>query len=87
LLAHSIDGVGEVYQRLKNILDTTAAQQVESSLQNQVEASILPPACPKDEGQRDAQGALDMGMASPSARFLTSDCLNRPSTRSEPHIY
>jgi hypothetical protein len=32
LLAPSIDGVGEVYQQLKNILGTIAAQQTESSL-------------------------------------------------------
>jgi hypothetical protein len=46
LLLPSTNGVGEVYQRLKSILSTTATQQAESSLQHQVEASVLPPACP-----------------------------------------
>jgi hypothetical protein len=39
----STDGVDEVYQRLKSILSIAAAQQVESSLLHQVEATILPP--------------------------------------------
>jgi hypothetical protein len=46
LLLPSTNGVGEVYQRLKSILSTTATQQAESSLQHRVEASVLPPACP-----------------------------------------
>jgi hypothetical protein len=37
----STDRVGKVYQQLKNILDTAAAQEAESSLQHWVEASIL----------------------------------------------
>jgi hypothetical protein len=61
LLAPSTDGVGKMYQRLKSILGTTAAQQVESSLQHRVEASILPPTHPKDGGQRAAQATLDAG--------------------------
>jgi hypothetical protein len=46
LLLPSTNGVGEVYQRLKSILSTTATQQAESSLQHRVEASVLPPAYP-----------------------------------------
>jgi hypothetical protein len=46
----SADGVDEVYQRLKNILGTTAVQQEESSLPQRVEASILTPVRPKDGG-------------------------------------
>jgi hypothetical protein len=36
----STDGVGKIYQQLKNILGTAAVQQAESSLQHRVEASI-----------------------------------------------
>jgi hypothetical protein len=39
----STNGVGEVYQQLKSIVDTSTAQQQESSLQHQVEASISTP--------------------------------------------
>jgi hypothetical protein len=50
------NGVGEMYQWLKSILGTAAAQQAESSLQHRVEASVLPPARPKDGGQRAPKG-------------------------------
>jgi hypothetical protein len=39
-----------MYQRLWNILDTTVVQQVESSLQHLVEASVLTPGHPKNGG-------------------------------------
>jgi hypothetical protein len=39
----SIDGVGDVYQWLKNILGTAAVHQAESSLQHRVKASISTP--------------------------------------------
>jgi hypothetical protein len=39
-----------MYQRLWNILDTTAVQQAESSLQHLVEASVLTPGHPKNGG-------------------------------------
>jgi hypothetical protein len=43
----STNRVGEIYQRLKSIMGITATQQIESSLQHWVEASSLPPACPR----------------------------------------
>jgi hypothetical protein len=57
LPAPSTNGAGEVYQRLKSIIGGTVAQQAESSLLHQVEASILLPTDPKDGGQRATQGA------------------------------
>jgi hypothetical protein len=56
LLAPSLDAVGEMYQRQKSILNTAFAQKAESSLHHRVEASILAPARPTDEGQRAAKG-------------------------------
>jgi hypothetical protein len=44
--------VGEVYRWLRNILGNATTQQAESSLQHQVDASILTPIRPKDGGQR-----------------------------------
>jgi hypothetical protein len=41
--ATSTDGVGNVYQRRKSILSTTATLQAESSLQHRAKASILTP--------------------------------------------
>jgi hypothetical protein len=41
-----------MYQRLWNILDTTVVQQVESSLQHLVEASVLTPGHPKNGGAK-----------------------------------
>jgi hypothetical protein len=55
LPAPSTNGAGEVYQRLKSIIGGTVAQQAESSLLHQVEASILLPTDPKDGGQRATQ--------------------------------
>jgi hypothetical protein len=37
----STNGVGKVYQQLKNILGTAVTQQVESSLKHRVKVSIL----------------------------------------------
>jgi hypothetical protein len=53
----STDGVGEVYQWLKNIISTAAAQQVESSIQHQVEASIST----NDRSNVGGQGAAQDG--------------------------
>jgi hypothetical protein len=61
LPAPSTNRVSAVYQRLKSILDTDAAQQAESSLQHWVNASILPPTHPKDKGEWATQGTLDAG--------------------------
>jgi hypothetical protein len=72
----STNGVGEVFQWLKIILDTIAAQQVESSLQHRIEASILPPTHPKDGGQRAAKGTLNAGTASWPVGFLACDRLS-----------
>jgi hypothetical protein len=69
----STDGVGEVYQQLKNNLGTTAAQQAESSLQHPDKASILTTACPKNGGQRFAQGALEAGSTSSPMRISAYD--------------
>jgi hypothetical protein len=81
LPAPSTNRVSEVYQRLKSILDTTAVQQAERSLQHRVEASILPPTHPKDEGQRATQG--DFG---PGNDFRTSKIFSlrpfKPTMRS-----
>jgi hypothetical protein len=85
LLTPSIDGVGEVYQQLKSILGTAAAQQTESSLQHW-KASILTPVRPKDGGQRAAQGAIEVGMTYSLARILAYDRLSRPGTRSDPQV-
>jgi hypothetical protein len=57
LPAPSTDGVCEMYQRLKSILGTVTARQVESSLQYQV-------------GQRVARGAFDTGTTFSPAGFL-----------------
>jgi hypothetical protein len=76
LPAPSIDRVGEVYQWLKSILGATITQQAERSLMHRVEASILLPVDPKDEGHRATQEALDVRMASSPDGFLTYD---RPS--------
>jgi hypothetical protein len=69
-----------VYQWLKSNLGTAATHQVESSLQHRVEASILPPAHPKDEGQRATQGTLNVGTASSPVGFSACDHLSRLST-------
>jgi hypothetical protein len=47
LSATSTNGVGEMYQHLKSILGTDAMQHAESSLQHQIEASVLPSPVPK----------------------------------------
>jgi hypothetical protein len=80
----STDGVGEVYRRLKNILDTAAAQQAESYLQHRAEAFVLTPVHPMDRGQGAAQGALEAGIASSPATASAHDRLSRPGARSEP---
>jgi hypothetical protein len=77
LPAPSTNRVGEVYQWLKSNLGTTATHQVESSLQHRVEASILPPAHPKGEGQRAAQGTLNVGTASSPVGFSACNHLSR----------
>jgi hypothetical protein len=87
LLAPSLDAVGEMYQRQKSILNTAFVQKAESSLHHRVEASILAPAHPTDEGQRAAQGALDEGETSLPTGFLAYNCLSRPSDRSELQVY
>jgi hypothetical protein len=84
LPAPSTNEVSEVYQWLKSILGTVAAQQAESSLQHQVEASVLPPARPKDGGQRATQGTLDVGTTSSPVGFSACDRLSRPGAQSEP---
>jgi hypothetical protein len=81
------NGVSELYQQLKSILGTAVTLQAESSLQHRVEASVLPPAHPKDGGQRVAQGTFDAEMTSSPARFLACDCLSQPGARSEPQVY
>jgi hypothetical protein len=86
LPAPSIDGVGEVYRLLKNILDTTTMLQAESSLQYRVEASVLTLDNSKAGGQWAVQGALDAGTASSLARISAYDLLGHPSTRSEPQV-
>jgi hypothetical protein len=60
----STDGVGEVYQWMKNILGITAAQQVESTLQHRVKISVLTSTVPRPGGQRATQWASKVGMAS-----------------------
>jgi hypothetical protein len=80
------NGVGEVYQQLKNILGTTTVQQVESSIQHHVEASILTPVCPKDRGQTATQGALVVRMASLLMRISAHDRMSRPGGQSEPQV-
>jgi hypothetical protein len=80
----STDWAGEVYRWLKSILGTAIVQQAESSLLHRVEASIMPPANPKDGGQRATQGAPEAGIASSPVSFLTCDRPGRPSARSEP---
>jgi hypothetical protein len=50
LATPSTGGVGEVYQRLKNFLETAVVQQAESSLQHRVEASVSTPDCSKAGG-------------------------------------
>jgi hypothetical protein len=52
----STDGVGELYQQLVNILGIAATQQAESSLQHQVEASVLTPDLSKAGGKRPPKG-------------------------------
>jgi hypothetical protein len=53
----STSGVGEVYQRLKNILNTAIAWQAESSLQHRVEASISSLDCSKAGGATGRPGS------------------------------
>jgi hypothetical protein len=81
LLAPSTDGVGDVYQRLKNILGTAAAQQAKSYLQHRAKATILPTAHPKDGEQKATQGALDAVTASSSAGYSGHDHLSYPSAK------
>jgi hypothetical protein len=76
LPAPSTNGVGEVFQWLKSILDTIAVQQVESSLQHRIEASVLPPTHPKDGGQWATQGTLDAGTTSWPVGFSACDRLS-----------
>jgi hypothetical protein len=76
LPAPSTDGVGEVYQRLENTVETAVVYQVKSSLQHQDEASILTPTCPMNGGQRVAQGALEVGTTSSLVRISTYDRLS-----------
>jgi hypothetical protein len=49
------DGVDNVYQQLKDILGTTAAQQVQSSLLRRAETSLLTPNCSKAGWQKATQ--------------------------------
>jgi hypothetical protein len=83
----STDGVGEMYQRLKSILGTAAAQQAKSSLQHWVEATVSPTSAPRTRGQRAAQGALEVGTTSSPVRISTCDWLSRPGARSEPQMH
>jgi hypothetical protein len=73
LSAPSTDGVGMVYQQLKNILGTTAVQQAESTLQHRVKASISTPNHSKVGGERATQEALEAGMTSSLAQILAHD--------------
>jgi hypothetical protein len=86
LPAPSTDGVGKVYQRLKNILRTATVHQAKSSILHQDEATILTPIHPKDGGQRISRGALEAGTTSSPARILAYDRLSRPGARSEPQV-
>jgi hypothetical protein len=71
----STDRVGKVYQQLKNILGTVVAQQVESSLQHRVEASISTLDCSKAGGQCATQEATQIGMTSSPEWFSAHDRL------------
>jgi hypothetical protein len=66
-----------MYQRLKNMLSTAAAQQAESSLLHRDEASILTPVRSKARGHRAAQGAPEEGMASSPARISAYDWVSQ----------
>jgi hypothetical protein len=48
----SVNGVDKVYHQLKYILDVTAAQQAQSSLQRQAEVSILSPGRSRADRQK-----------------------------------
>jgi hypothetical protein len=72
LLTPSTDGVGEMYQWLKNMLSTITAQQEKSSLQHWVEAYILTLTIPRLGGQRAAQGALEVGVVSSPLKCLVT---------------
>jgi hypothetical protein len=85
--APSTDGVGEVYQWLKNNLRTIAAQQAESSLQHRDEATILTPIYSKDRGQTVTQGALEVRMASSPMWISAYDRFSRLGARSEPQVH
>jgi hypothetical protein len=52
----SVNGVDKVYHQLKYILDVTAAQQAQSSLQRQAEVSILSPGRSGAEQQKATTG-------------------------------
>jgi hypothetical protein len=56
LLTPSTDGVGEMYQWLKNMLSTITAQQEKSSLQHWVEAYILTLTIPRMGGKGPPKG-------------------------------
>jgi hypothetical protein len=83
LLAPSSNGVGKVYQHLKDILGTAATQQAESSLQHRVKVSILNLDRSKARGQRATQGALEVGTASSPTRISAYDQLVHPGAQSE----
>jgi hypothetical protein len=83
----SIDGVGKVYQQLKNILGTTTALQAESSLQHQVDASISTLNHSKDGGQRAAQEAPEAGTTSSLTWISAHNQLGRLGSRSELQVH
>jgi hypothetical protein len=84
LPAPSTDKVDKVYQKMKDILSTATAQQVESSLQCQVEVSVSTLGYSRARGQRATQEIPKEGTASLPVRILTHDCLSQPGARSEP---
>jgi hypothetical protein len=87
LLVPSTDKVVKVYQLLKNILGTATAQQAESSFQHQIEPSVLTLDCSKVRGgQRAAQEAPEVGIASSLTRLLTHNRLAHPGAQSAPQV-
>jgi hypothetical protein len=78
---------GKVCRRLKSILGVTAVQQVESSRLHQTRATILPPADPKDGGQKATQWTPYAGMASSPEGFLACGRSGWPSVRLKPLMY
>jgi hypothetical protein len=83
LLAPSADATGKVYCQMKDILGTTAVQQVESSLKCQAKVSVSSLGHSKVNRHKAATEPLVVGTTSSPAQILVCARLSHPNGHSK----